>query len=100
MSGAEQTVELTKPVVAHGVEISSITLREPTAEDIMAEGYPYIVVPAAGGGSGIQLQPGVVARYAVRLGKVPLSTVKALSAADLQHLQVVVMGFFGQTDQD
>ena len=93
------TVPLSKPITAHGEELRELVLREPTADDVMQEGYPYIVVPAQGGGQGIQLQPSVVGRYAMRLAGIPMPSVKQLSVDDIQRLQVAVMGFFGMADQ-
>lgn len=98
MSGV--TVPLSKPIQAHGEELHELVLREPTAEDVMEEGYPYIVVPAQGGGQGIQLQPAVVGRYAMRLAKIPMSSVKKLGVDDIQRLQVAIMGFFGMAAQE
>lgn len=92
-------IKLSKPVKAHGEEIDEIELREPTSEDAMEEGYPYLV---HGGDSGaaFELRPKVVAKYVVRLGKVPMSTVKAMSIADLQACQAVVLGFFGKSEDE
>lgn len=89
-------IKLKKLVTAHGEQIDEIELREPTSEDVMELGYPYLVY-SGDAGAGFELRPKVVANYVVRLGKVPLPTVKALAIADLQACQAVVLGFFGQS---
>ena len=93
-------ITLTKAIQAHGKELTELELREPTTEEVMEEGYPYLVVQGNGGVSGVQLQPKVVARYVMRLAGIPLSSVKQLSVQDLQKAQAVVMGFFGEEDSE
>jgi hypothetical protein len=93
----DTVVPLTKPIKAHGDEVSSLTLREPTAEDVMEIGYPYLIVTGDDKSEAIELRPKIVGRYVVKLAKIPLSSVKEMSIPDLQTMQAVVMGFFGQT---
>ena len=89
------TVPLTKPVTAHGAEISEIVLREPTADDVMQLGSPQLLVPTADGESvAVEIRARVIGQYIMRLGAVPLSSVKALSLRDFTSLQGAVMGFF------
>jgi hypothetical protein len=90
-------VKLTKPVVAHGEEITQLVLREPETKDVMEIGYPYLIVTGDDKTEAVELRPKIVARYAVKLAKVPLSSVEKLAIADLQSLQAAVMSFFGQT---
>ncbi|MNY75391.1 hypothetical protein D3C86_2146520 [compost metagenome] len=47
---------------------------------------------------GIELRPKVVARYVSKLARIPMTSVKQIGLADLQRLQAVVMGFFGQEE--
>jgi hypothetical protein len=93
-------MKLRKPITAHGKTLDELEFKELTSDVILEEGYPYLVVQGAGETSGIQLMPKVVARYAVRLCGIPLSSVKQLHPADLQELQVLVMGFFGQSPDE
>lgn len=93
-------IKLDKPIQAHGKEVTELELREPTTEEVMEEGYPYLIVQGNGGVSGVQLQPKVVARYVMRLAAIPMPSVKQMSIGDLQSAQAVVMGFFGQTGSD
>ena len=92
MSGA--TIPLSKPLTAHGKEITELVLREPTSEDVMEFGYPFLIHA----GDVIELRPRVVGQYVVKLAGVPLPTVKAMSIPDLQKCQGVVMGFFGRSE--
>lgn len=92
------TVPLSKPINAHGESVIELELREPGGEDLMDIGYPYIVVQSDTGGQGVELRPKVVARYVSKLAQIPMSSVKQIGLADLQKLQGVVMGFFGQEE--
>ena len=84
------TIPLTKPVKAHGKEITEISLREPNGEDIIACGYPLQM----GDGTATP-QAAAVAKYIARLGDVPPSTVRQVTAEDFNNLMAGVLGFFG-----
>lgn len=88
--------KLSKPVMAHGQEITELTLREPTVTDTMDLGMPY-VVDISGDEAAIAFKPTVLAKYVTRLATVPMSTIKALPISDWMALQGVVQGFFGQS---
>ncbi|BAO88915.1 phage tail assembly protein [Caballeronia cordobensis] len=88
-------VSLSKPITAHAEEVLELDLRDPTAKDVMELGYPYLVVQSDDG-QGVELRPKVVARYVVRLAKIPMSSVEQLAIGDLSALQAHVMSFFGQ----
>lgn len=92
-------VQLAKPVSAHGEDVSQLTLREPTVEDQMDLGQPFLII-VGDGETGVKIQNKVVAAYVVRLAGVPLSTVKKLSIDEFQKCQAVVMGFFGKGDDE
>lgn len=89
------TIPLSKPITVGNVEHKVLELREPTVEDVMDIGYPFLVVETDNG-SGMELRPKIVMKYASRLGAVPPSALKGLSLADLSKLQAAVMGFFGE----
>jgi len=91
-------VKLSKPIKAHGEEITEITLREPAVEDVLELGHPFLVVQDDSSKSAVELRPKVIAEYVVRLAKVPMSTVKMMTIKDLFACQAAVMGFFGQGD--
>lgn len=95
---SEVSVPLAKEITAHGEKVKELVLREPEGDDLMEIGYPYIVVQSDTGGQGVELRPKVVARYVSKLAKIPMSSVKQIGLADLQKLQGVVMGFFGQEE--
>ena len=90
------TIPLTKPVKAHDEELAALVLREPTSEDVMEVGYPFLI--HAGGA--IELRPKVIGQYLVRLAGVPLPTVKKLPIEDLQACQAAVLGFFGKSEDE
>lgn len=94
MSGA--TVTLSKAIQAHGEELSTLTLREPTPDDVMQIGSPSLLIPSADGESvGIEIRAKVIGAYISRLAAVPLSSVKHMTIGDFNRCQGVIMGFFG-----
>lgn len=93
------TIPLSKPIKAHGEEISEIVLREPTSEEIIEYGEPRLYIPSQDGvNTGIEIRMPVVARYIMRLGSIPMSSVKTLSRVDLSLCTAAVMHFFGAGD--
>lgn len=95
MSGVE--IPLSKPIMAHGKELTALVLREPSSKDEIELGQPFFII-VDNGGQGIKIQLAVVAQYIVRLAGIPLSSVHALERADFSKAQAAVMGFFG-TDE-
>lgn len=90
------TIKLSRPVKAHDEELAEITLREPTAEDVMQIGSPQLLVPSADGESaGVEIRAKIIGQYVTRLASIPPSSVKAMSLADFMQCQQAVMGFFG-----
>lgn len=87
-----ETIHLTKPITAHGAEVSELTLKEPTTDDIIACGYPLMIADGA-----VLPQAGPVAKYIARLGGVPPSSVKQLSPADFNACMTAIVGFFGDS---
>ncbi|MCX7084305.1 MAG: phage tail assembly protein [Methylococcales bacterium] len=87
-------VKLSKPIILGDSELTELTLREPTVDDVAEIGYPFLVI-TTDTGTAIQLQPKVVLKYAAKLAAVPPSSLKTLTLSDLSKLQEVVMGFFG-----
>ncbi len=92
MSGA--VITLSKPIKAHAEEVDSITLREPTTEDEIELGQPFLLI-VGDGETAIKVQPKVLAQYIVRLAGIPMSSVKQMARADFSKAQAAVMGFFG-----
>lgn len=88
-------VELSKPIAVEGDQVSSLELRDPTVEDVMEIGYPFLVMEGGDDGTAVQLRPKTIMKYVSRLAAVPPSSLKTISLGDLSKLQTVVMGFFG-----
>lgn len=95
MSGVEIT--LSKPIKAHGQDVSALTLREVTTKDLIELGNPFTIVLGDGseGSSRIQISNAVVAKYISRLAVIPPSSVEQLAPSDFSGIQSVVLGFFG-----
>lgn len=88
-------ITLSKPITAHGEQIAELDLREPTGEDVMALGYPYLIIIGDGDAQAMELRPKVIGRYVSRLAGIPPSALNAMSPADFTALTGVVVGFFG-----
>lgn len=89
-------IQLSKPILVHGDEVTELELREPTGEDVIALGYPYLII--IGDGDDVQameLRPKVIARYVARLAGIPPSSLNKVSPADFSGMTGAVMGFFG-----
>jgi hypothetical protein len=87
-------VPLSKPITVGDDQIKELELREPTIDDVVELGYPYLMV-VGDGDTKMELRPSVVVKYASKLAAVPPSGIKKLSLADLSKLNAAVMGFFG-----
>ncbi|CAM6712775.1 phage tail assembly protein [Leclercia adecarboxylata] len=83
-------IKLTTAVRAHGEDLYVLELREPTGKDVRELGFPYLTT----GDAGIKLDAGVIAKYVSRLAGIPLSSVDAMSPADLNSISWDVAGFF------
>ncbi|AKZ72814.1 phage tail assembly protein [Enterobacter roggenkampii] len=83
-------IQLTTAVRAHGEDLFVLELREPTGKDVRELGFPYVTT----GDAGIKLDAGVIAKYVSRLPGIPLSSVDAMSPADLNSISWEVAGFF------
>ncbi|SKC22472.1 Phage tail assembly chaperone protein, E, or 41 or 14 [Kosakonia radicincitans] len=81
---------LTKPIQAHGETISVLEFDEPTGKDVRELGYPYQLNQD----ESIRLLANVVAKYIIKLGKVPQSSVDQMSPVDLNNAGWLVAGFF------
>lgn len=93
------TIQLNTPIQAHGEEVSKLTLREPTTEDIIDLGMPMLIVIGADGKStGIEMRQPVIAAYISRLAAVPMSSVKSLKPRDFSAVSAGVVGFFGDEE--
>jgi hypothetical protein len=94
-SGGPATIKLSKPLMAHGVEVSTLTFREPTPKDLMQLGFPSLIVPSADGGvSGIEVRAKVIGAYISRLASIPPSSVEAMSVSDFIAAQSEILPFF------
>jgi len=91
------TVTLTKPIQAHGNEISELELREPNTGDIAACGSPFSFTIAAEEGGGVTIVPHAPALVALiaRLANIPLSSVRSMAVADTFACLGQLVNFLG-----
>ena len=87
---------LNKKINAHGEELSQLTLRRPTTEEVRKLGrMPYQVLDTAG-----RLTPDmtVMPDYIVVCAGIPMSAVNQRDLMDLNQLSGVSLGFFTQPE--
>lgn len=84
------TVTLKKAIQAHGEEISELNLQDPSFEQIQKFGLP--VVSDSSGNFAVNAQ--VALKYIPELSGVPPSSIKLLSAYDINQLCWAVWRFF------
>jgi hypothetical protein len=85
------TVTLTHPIQAHGEEVRSLTLRDPTGKDIRTLGYPFVITKDGE----TRPEAAVIAKYIVNLAAIPSSSVDQMSPLDTMAALEAVMSFFG-----
>lgn len=92
------TINLSKPIKAHGEEVDALSFRSPTTKDVIEIGLPTLIIPAADGQTGIELRQPVIARYISRLASIPMGSVESLSLKDHSVCSSAVLSFFGMGD--
>lgn len=88
-------MKLTKSIKAHGEELTEITMRKPTGEEIMELGFPFSVADGD-----VTPKAKVVGRYIVKLAAIPLSSVGQISPEDFMSATAEVIGFFGASAEE
>jgi hypothetical protein len=87
--------KLSKPITAHGAEVTELELREPTGQEIIDIGFPYLIVIGDDDDQAMRIQVKTVGKYISKLAAIPPSSVGMLSPNDISQLAGVVLGFFG-----
>jgi len=84
-------IPLSAPIIAHGEELTELTLRRPTTQEARAiKALPYKI----DADEAVSLDLDVAAKYIAVCAAVPPSSVNQLDLADLNSLAWVVAGFF------
>lgn len=86
-------VQLSRPVQAHGAEISELVFRQPTGGDIVRCGNPVKINMAAADPE-LTFDETKMTRMMAVLAAVPESTIGALSASDWMFCAYSVASFF------
>lgn len=98
---AEKTIfKLSKPIKAHKEELTELELAEPTGDDVEKLGFPYLVITKGNGDTGIEIRTNVIYQYISRLAAIPKESAKQIALGDISLLSGVIMGFFGESDQE
>jgi len=88
------TVALKKPITAHGEDVTVLTFKEPTGQEIIECGYPMRIADG-----GVIPETGSIAKYISKLASVPPSSVRQLGPDDFNACMSAVLGFFGEGEE-
>ncbi|QEL49870.1 phage tail assembly protein [Enterobacter sp. LU1] len=89
-------VDLTTPIQAHGEELRTLELQDPTFEQIQKLGTPV----SLDGNGNFTINTQTAFKYIPELAGVPPSSLKTLSAYDLNNLCWAVWRFFMTKQQE
>lgn len=90
---------LSKPIQAHGQEITELTLTKPDGNDVINYGLPMFARRDETDGTvseGMDMR--VVAKYIAKCASIPPSSVKQIELCDLVELGGIIVGFFTKQD--
>ena len=90
------TVQLTKPIQAHGAEVNQLEIREPNGGDIAACGFPFRFTVLEDGGMQVLPEAPAITAMISRLGNIPRGSVTQLNWADWMACMGAVLNFFGE----
>lgn len=84
-------IKLSSPIEAHGEQVTELTLRRPTVQEVRAiKSLPYKIDKT----EDVSLDMDVAAKYIAVCAGIPPSSVNQLDLADLNGLSWAVAGFF------
>jgi hypothetical protein len=89
------TLPLSKPITAHGEEVTKLEFKAPSGEDLLEVGAPPFILDDKGR---THIDLVATGDYIVRLAGVPLSSVKMMAPPDFMGAFRVVAGFFGGSE--
>ncbi|MGD9766851.1 MAG: phage tail assembly protein [Pseudolabrys sp.] len=92
--GEKVSVALSKPVKAHGDEVSELSFREPTVADIEAAGGNPVLLDMASDPPKADFDARRMVAMLSRLGDVPVSTIRMMNSNDFASCCWAVSGFF------
>jgi|GEM_PF-1140772 len=88
-------MKLSKPIQAHGAEVTEVVLRAPTGADIrLLKALPFWLTED----EVIDINTNVAAKYVAHLASIPPSSVDKLSGPDLNQLFWEVVNIFSPVD--
>lgn len=96
MSGEKLSFALSRPVQAHGEDVSELSFREPTGSDIIAVGNP-VVIDMASDPPKISHDERKLAAMLARLAEVPPSTIGKMAPQDFVGAGWLITPFFVPT---
>lgn len=92
-------ITLSRPVKAHGNDVTVLEFREPTGDDILACGMPFNVSQRTDGTSLQIMDMPATYAYIVALAGIPMSSAKAMKAPDVIKAYGAIAGFFGEAPE-
>ncbi|SET27236.1 Phage tail assembly chaperone protein, E, or 41 or 14 [Pseudomonas sp. NFR09] len=86
-----EPMKLSAPIEAHGEQLTSLTLRRPTVQEVRKiRALPYVI----GKDEAVTLEMEVSAKYIAVCAGIPPSSVDQLDLTDLNTLSWEIAGFF------
>lgn len=84
-------IKLSQPIEAHGEQLSELTLRRPTVQEVRAiKSLPYKIDKT----EDVSLDLDVAAKYIAVCAGIPPSSVNQLDLSDFNSLSWAIAGFF------
>jgi hypothetical protein len=90
-------IHLTKPIQAHGAEVTQLDIREPNGGDVAACGFPFRFFTGADNEVSILPEGPAITAMIARLGNIPRGSAVQLNLADWMECMNAVFSFFGQS---
>jgi hypothetical protein len=85
------TLTLTKPITAHGQEMTTLSFRELTGGDLTSCGVPFTL----GANEAVEIKADAMGRMIAALASIPPSSVAHMNGSDWMAAAGKVVGFFG-----
>jgi Phage tail assembly chaperone proteins, E, or 41 or 14 len=90
----DDILPLSKPITAHGGQLSALTFREPGGNDLIDCGLPFSLVVGKKGVV-VEINTAAMGEWIATLAGIPPSAMKQLSFGDMAAAMAKVTGFFG-----
>jgi hypothetical protein len=91
-----EIIALSRPLNVIGTDRATLSLREPTGNDLVEAGYPL----SFGTGTRTEVDAAAMTRLIGKVAGTPEVNIRMLAACDWQACCLAVMGFFAMPEQE